>query len=268
MAQAFEDFDGYPTGALTGPWGDTWGSYNIQEVVSIPSDHLETHSTALGARALRLNSGTSGSARRATKYTALSGSASDEIFAIVGASDSGSHVIPNLVLRGSGTSEATRTGYVLFIREGSNDFEIRKKTNGSSSTLSSRATIVANALRDYALACRFSIVQNGSGINYTAKVWRFGFDDEADATTISGTDASPLSQGWLGVGLIIVQSETKAFFGSVGFGTDGDPAPTGPIESFQLRHNPRTNKVIPVLSAPTVTDIGANCVRPRVTKGF
>ena len=56
-----------------------------------------------------------------------------------------------------------------------------------------------------------------------------------------------------------------------GFGTDGDPAPTGPLsttEAFALRHNPRTNKVIPVLSSPTVTDIGAACVRPRVTKGF
>ena len=56
-----------------------------------------------------------------------------------------------------------------------------------------------------------------------------------------------------------------------GIGTDGDPAPTGPLsttEAFALRHNPRTNKVIPVLSSPTVTDIGANCVRPRVTKGY
>ena len=39
-------------------------------------------------------------------------------------------------------------------------------------------------------------------------------------------------------------------------------------EPFLLRHNPRTNKVIPVLSSPTVTDIGAACVRPRVMKGF
>jgi hypothetical protein len=60
---------------------------------------------------------------------------------------------------------------------------------------------------------------------------------------------------------------------SLTVGTDGDPAPTGPVggvstEPFLLRHNPRTNKVIPVLSSPTVTDIGATCVRPRVTKGF
>ena len=43
---------------------------------------------------------------------------------------------------------------------------------------------------------------------------------------------------------------------------------SGTTEAFQLRHNPRTNKVIPVLSSPTVTDIGANCVRPRVMKGY
>ena len=43
---------------------------------------------------------------------------------------------------------------------------------------------------------------------------------------------------------------------------------TESAEPFLLRHNPRTNKVIPVLSSPTVTDIGANCVRPRVTKGY
>ena len=63
----------------------------------------------------------------------------------------------------------------------------------------------------------------------------------------------------------------RLFVVSIGIGTDGDPAPTGPLsttEAFALRHNPRTNKVIPVLSAPTVTDIGANCVRPRVTKGY
>jgi len=45
-------------------------------------------------------------------------------------------------------------------------------------------------------------------------------------------------------------------------------APPETTEPFLLRHNPRTNKVIPVLSSPTVTDIGATCVRPRVTKGF
>ena len=77
--------------------------------------------------------------------------------------------------------------------------------------------------------------------------------------------------GWLGFGRL-KNSNVFNVFTFVGVGTDGDPAPTGFVEvsaePFQLRHNPRTNKVIPVLSAPTVTDIGANCVRPRVTKGY
>ena len=71
---------------------------------------------------------------------------------------------------------------------------------------------------------------------------------------------------------LTARQQSIAYVYSIGIGTDGDPAPTGPVdvsaEFFRLRHNPRTNKVIPVLSSPTVTDIGANCVRPRVTKGY
>ena len=79
---------------------------------------------------------------------------------------------------------------------------------------------------------------------------------------------------WPGAGRVAMQvnDQSPSLLGKIGIGTDGDPAPTGPVEvsaePFLLRHNPRTNKVIPVLSSPTVTDIGANCVRPRVTKGF
>ena len=81
---------------------------------------------------------------------------------------------------------------------------------------------------------------------------------------------------WPGAGRVAMQSTdlSPSLLGKIGIGTDGDPAPTeptGPLsttEAFALRHNPRTNKVIPVLSSPTVTDIGANCVRPRVSKGF
>ena len=84
-------------------------------------------------------------------------------------------------------------------------------------------------------------------------------------TTATGSHAT--ATGYPG----FVLQTGRLFVVSIGIGTDGDPAPTGPLsttEAFALRHNPRTNKVIPVLSAPTVTDIGANCVRPRVTKGY
>ena len=271
MAEAFEDFDDYSTGVLTGPWEDTWGSYNIQEVVAVPSDNLAEQSAGLGAQALRLNSHASSSNRRATKYTDLSGSAEDEIFAVVGGSEAASRTIPTLHLRGGGTTEATRNGYILFIRSGSNNFGIRRKLNGSNNTRVS-GTFADGWWSDAALVVRFKATESGASVILQAKVWRLGIDDEADAVTINNTDTTPPAHGWLGIGHINVGTETKGFFGSVGFGTDGDPAPTGPLdvsaEPFQLRHNPRTNKVIPVLSSPTVTDIGAACVRPRVTKGY
>ena len=44
--------------------------------------------------------------------------------------------------------------------------------------------------------------------------------------------------------------------------------PPGYAEPYRFTHHPRLHKVIPTLSSPTVTDIGAACVRPRVTKGY
>ena len=105
-----------------------------------------------------------------------------------------------------------------------------------------------------------------SGTTVSAKVWQ-GANPEPSAPQFEVTDsniASGVPSFWQITGTTVCH-----YFG---VGTDGDPAPTGPVEvsaeGFLLRHNPRTNKVIPVLSSPTVTDIGAACVRPRVTKGF
>ena len=110
----------------------------------------------------------------------------------------------------------------------------------------------------------------------TGRQLRFGnassFADLGDPTndhSDTALDSQITGVGWVGV---TTRSASEAYIYAIGIGTDGDPAPTGPVEvsaePFLLRHNPRTNKVIPVLSSPTVTDIGANCVRPRVTKGY
>ena len=99
-------------------------------------------------------------------------------------------------------------------------------------------------------------------------------DPEPSTWLLEHTAPSPGDWG-TGFGLISGANSGGLFrmvhFSWIGVGTDGDPAPTGPLsttEAFALRHNPRTNKVIPVLSSPTVTDIGAACVRPRVSKGY
>ena len=103
----------------------------------------------------------------------------------------------------------------------------------------------------------------------TTLLGRWANDADQLATTEAvATEATAFTEGW--VGFHFWTAATYRIY-EIGVGTDGDPAPTGPVgttEAFALRHNPRTNKVIPVLSSPTVTDIGANCVRPRVTKGY
>ena len=97
-------------------------------------------------------------------------------------------------------------------------------------------------------------------------------DDNPAVWDGSVTDATHTGSGKVGFTRVNWRNANRQLWvHALGVGTDGDPAPTGPLgttEAFALRHNPRTNKVIPVLSSPTVTDIGAACVRPRVTKGY
>ena len=108
----------------------------------------------------------------------------------------------------------------------------------------------------------------------TTQRFRRWSPDEAEPSTwdVEAADTFYQTPGVMGFGGFNDINSYRFIW--VGWGTDGDlaPTPTGSLdvsaEPFLLRHNPRTDKVIPVLSSPTVTDIGANCVRPRVTKGF
>ena len=121
---------------------------------------------------------------------------------------------------------------------------------------------------DYTAYHWMGVSAQGSSLEFSS------WDGEASdriATPLFSTTSTNLS-GARPVGLINSNPSYYGYLTHIAVGTDGDPAPTGPVdvsaEPFLLRHNPCTNKVIPVLSSPTVTDIGANCVRPRVTKGF
>ena len=266
MAQSFVDFDDYPAGSdVSDFFTPVWGSYDYLQVVDIPSDNRPGQSDELGNKALRAIGLTNLWARRALKYEMINGSENDEIYAVVGSNDAHlTTTIITLTLRGGGTSEATRTGYQVWIRSGVGNFEIRKKLSGVSSTLASVTT--PSNLWDSAPIVWFTASAQGSSVSLQVKLWSGVNNTEY---TLSATDNSPLPVGWMAISH--VRGEPM-FVGAVGFGTDGDPAPTGFVEvsaePFALRHNPRTNKVIPVLSSPTVTDIGANCVRPRVTKGY
>ena len=107
------------------------------------------------------------------------------------------------------------------------------------------------------------------GDAFSGYAWLGDIADMPGAPAASAVDAT-FTSGLIGWGRADY-SGASYYVRKIAVGTDGDPAPTGPLsttEAFALRHNPRTNKFIPVLSSPTVTDIGANCVRPRVTKGY
>ena len=121
---------------------------------------------------------------------------------------------------------------------------------------------------DSATRKRYRALTNGEAAKI--KAW-LPQDEEPVLWGADGSSENNVVSGKQGIGGRLNTNQILYVHG-FGVGTDGDPAPTGPVdvsaEPFLLRHNPRTNKVIPVLSSPTVTDIGANCVRPRVTKGF
>jgi len=131
------------------------------------------------------------------------------------------------------------------------------------------ASYVPNSGQSAATRHKFKAYKNGndSGV----KGW-LATAEEPSGWGAEGSTGIQSQAGVPGFSLSITDAQIYYLYG-FGVGTDGDPAPTGPVggvsaEPFLLRHNPRTNKVIPVLSSPTVTDIGATCVRPRVTKGF
>ena len=163
-------------------------------------------------------------------------------------------------LRTSGTS-ANRNGYSADGRN--NGFFGRRWLNESGAgSVIWNVTVANNNVRRIRLQMHDTNLR-GRVTNDVS----IGTEDSKDTWDGSVTDANHASGrvGWF-------QRAGASLIYWFGIGTDGDPAPTGPVEvsaePFLLRHNPRTNKVIPVLSSPTVTDIGANCVRPRVTKGF
>ena len=114
------------------------------------------------------------------------------------------------------------------------------------------------------------VVFSEANLDGSSLQWREWLtSDSAPDWRISINNSNISEAGQTGIFLFEASLTLKVW--SFAVGTDGDPAPTGPLsttEAFALRHNPRTNKVIPVLSSPTVTDIGATCVRPRVSKGY
>ena len=268
MAEYYEDFSGYAIGSVPNGYTFPWSADG--SVMSVESENP----VASSDRRLEVTQATGNFTRVAVKWDAGECSGKTTVRARLNlvlrlTNPTRTVWIPGSLVNGSGSSQATRTGYSHW--GGVGGVRISRANNGTDTTLAnvSGATWPSNERVDFFA----EIIRDGSSIE--VRRWLAG-DSRPETASASATDASALSEsGFFGLALLSGSTSNvaalPAWVYEIGVGTDGDPAPTGPLgttEAFALRHNPRTNKVIPVLSSPTVTDIGANCVRPRVTKGF
>ena len=276
MAQYFDNFSSDTVDLFPSGWSSEWADMDVSDNYVRASSALSANWAALaGDNYFHLDDTPGVYSRRAAKYIAGDASQISEIRGLV------RNATPNdatsrsvAVLCGDGINASWRTGYALWIAGGSNRYRINRKLDGGED-ITALAIGSLGAYFDSGSSnssyFRFQTVASGSNLVIRSKVWSTAVS-EPDEWDLSAEDTSPLPAGWQGIGALTNASSAAVGFGWVGIGTDGDPAPTGPVdvsaEPFLLRHNPRLNKVIPVLSSPTVTDIGANCVRPRVKKGY
>ena len=235
MAQYYTDFSN-PNAASE--WTSRWASVSSISVQSEGTEnYLEIISGASSGRFF-VSWDTVPSAAQVNVLMRVSGSTDRRIFA-----------------RGSGAA-ASETGWMLG-RRTPNDARVARYVNGELIT-DVDMTVFVSATSD--------MVFSEANLDGSSLQWREWLASDPAPDWMASTDSSAIS-GAGQTGIFFFEADTALKVWSFAVGTDGDPAPAGPV-SFLLRHNPRTNKVIPVLSSPTVTDIGANCVRPRVTKGY
>ena len=174
--------------------------------------------------------GSNGYDRVVYEATGIVGSANDEIYVLLANIQPFAEHIQTLVLRGSGTY-ATRSGYVLFIRAGSEspELSIRRKSGGATSTAATSyvppGTISAGAVR-----VKLSVKDDGANVRVKAWLWPNGTEQPV-TPSIEYVDTNPLPIGWAGIGSVSNGVTGKAAeFGFYSVGTDGDaaPEPDGP----------------------------------------
>ena len=239
MAQYYTDFSN-PNAASE--WTSRWASVSS---ISVQSEGAENY--------LEIISGASSGRFFVSWDTVPSAAQVNVLMRVSGSTDR------RICARGSGAS-GSETGWTLGRRV--NSARISRYLNGAFND-------TANS--DVFNSVATDVVFSEANLDGSILQWReWRTSDSAPGWDISINNSGVSEAGQTGVFIFEANRTLKVW--SFAVGTDGDPAPTGPVEvsaePFLLRHNPRTNKVVPVLSSPTVTDIGAACVRPRVTKGF
>jgi hypothetical protein len=184
MTQYSTGFDSYTVGAQPSDWSARW-------VTASTTWAVRSKSAAQGGQCLEYT-GTA-SARHLLTWDAIDADANRanvEILARARSSSTSSEIL-RLLARGSGAAGA-ESGYYFAFNGSAQTYQLQKLVAGTLTNLTSAINFVPVANAWYYL--RFRV----NGTTLSAKIWADG-DAEPSAWTITFTDSSISTAGWVGV---------------------------------------------------------------------
>jgi len=206
MAQLFTDFSEYSVGSPPSDWTEGW---NTGASYSVVADGLQV--TEAGAFV------------RCAFYWDQVNDLADDDQELYVKLNVGSVGIPFFGVRASGFgSEATRTGYVLLVRNDTNVIDLRKAVSGTETTLDGpdAFTITDNDIIHVRIQIR--------GTALKAKVWADGVS-EPGTWNFEVTDSSITTGANITVGCVGNTTNTYKIL-ALGVGTGTDDAPTSAVD--------------------------------------
>ena len=217
MAQFYKNFEGDALGEQPSDIARTWDTAGAITVVDLPPKRLAVNQGSF--------------VRRAAYLTVVPQNADLECLASMSvASTAGS--IGLMSLRANVGSSTSRTGYVLFVRFDTGVIEIRRAVAGAESALQT----LSYAFQEKTLYQVRARVSGVTPVSVYMRIWVAG-DPEPGTWGLAYTDnsASRISAAGYAHFGSSGSANNSILFGSVGVGTDGDPAPTGPADPPRQR---------------------------------
>jgi|GEM_PF-4635092 hypothetical protein len=214
MAEYFDDFRDATVGVVPAEYQTVWGGISLDIISGNPLSATD--------KSIEVTAAQAGYTRTAFKLATpvTEGRTTVRILAThISSNTTNEKQIVGPLLSGSGTT-STRTGYVVWGEPG---FRLSKYNSGSDSTLASTSGLTGIPITEY-----IEIIRDG-GL-FEVRFWLSG-DTRPAAPQISYTDASPLAvSGFVGVSVLFGSlSAPTVSIHSIAVGTNGDPAPTGPV---------------------------------------
>jgi len=241
MAQFFDDFRSAVVGAPSPDFTPMWGAG--------PNTVISGNPEVGSSRSVKFfHNGDGSYGRTAASWRNIQSEGKTSVRVLLSyvqhTNSPGAIVGPMLSATGSA---ATRSGYVVW--SGAN-FRLSKYENGSDSSVASSTGSSANVF----ITKNIEIVRDGA--NISVWIWPH-LTSRPVAPELSYTDPLPLPvSGYVGISLLLALGIRETELHSIAVGTNGDPAPTGPI-------TPSLNTPI----NPSVTDLLATSARLNWEQG-